>query len=108
MAVEPRLEASPARVTFHLDVSPGGRLDTPPDVRRRAAEEHLETLPSRATWIWSDGSAEAGVTQGGGGAFIRKDAGEVVEVKVVAGQLCSSTRAELIAAQGGSAEHQGW
>ena len=51
VAVGPRLEASPARVTFHLDVGPGGRLDAPPDVRRRAAEEHLETLPSRATWI---------------------------------------------------------
>ena len=76
---------------------PGDRRDAPPDVRRRAAEEHLETLPSGTTWIWSDGSAEAGVTQGGGGAYIQTSIGEVVEVKVAAGQLCSSTRAELIA-----------
>ena len=103
VVVEPRLEAtpapwaSPARVTFHLEVGPDGRRDAPPDVRKRAAEEHLETLPRDATWIWSDGSAEAGVSQGGGGACIMTQTGEVVEVKVAAGQLCSSTRAELFA-----------
>ena len=78
-------------------MGPGGRRDAPAAVRREAALEHLATLPARATWIWSDGSADAGVRRGGGGAFISSASGEAVKVRVAAGELCSSTRAELLA-----------
>ena len=55
----------------------------------------LATLPSRATWVWSDGSAEGGTTRGGGGARLTLASGEEREIRVPAGMLCSSTRAEL-------------
>ncbi|KAF0309739.1 Ribonuclease H [Amphibalanus amphitrite] len=84
-------------VTFCLDVGPGGQRAAPAHIRRGAAEATLEHLPPRATWIWSDGSAEGGVSQGGGGATITFPSGETREVRVPAGQLCSSTRAELCA-----------
>ncbi|XP_043238346.1 uncharacterized protein LOC122389913 [Amphibalanus amphitrite] len=84
-------------VTFCLDVGPGGQRAAPAHIRRGAAEATLEHLPPRATWLWSDGSAERGVSQGGGGATITLPSGETREVQVPAGQLCSSTRAELCA-----------
>ena len=90
LAVEPRLQVTPApwvapsRVTFYLDVGHRGRRDAPADLRRQAAEKRLATLPSAATWIWSDGSAEDGVARGGGGAHITTGTGEVMEVKVAA------------------------
>ncbi|KAF0314117.1 putative RNA-directed DNA polymerase from transposon BS [Amphibalanus amphitrite] len=84
-------------VTFCLDVGPGGQRAAPAHIRRGAAKATLEHLPPRATWIWSDGSAEGGVSQGGGGATITFPSGETREVRVPAGQLCSSTRAELCA-----------
>ena len=84
-------------VNIALDVGTRGRRSAPDAVRRSAAEEHLAGLPSRATWIWSDGSAVAGTTQGGGGALIILPSGETREVRTAAGKLCSSTRAELCA-----------
>jgi ribonuclease HI len=54
-------------------------------------------LPQNAVWVWSDGSAEAGVTSGGGGATVCLPSGEVQDVCVPAGAHCSSTRAELVA-----------
>ena len=48
-------------------------------------------------WIWSDGSAEGGVTARGGGALITLPSGEEREVRMPAGAVCSSTRAELVA-----------
>ncbi|KAF0302289.1 Ribonuclease HI [Amphibalanus amphitrite] len=54
-------------------------------------------IVAQATWIWSDGSADAGVRRGGGGAVIFTASGETLEVEVAAGDLCSSTRAELFA-----------
>ena len=47
--------------------------------------------------MWSNGFAEDRVAQGGVGAHITTRTGEVMEVKVAAGQLSSSTRAELFA-----------
>ena len=88
---------SSGAVHFRLDVGPGGRRDAPEQVRRGAAEAVLNPLPSRATWVWTDGSAEGGVSLGGGGATITLPSGEVREVRVAAGRLCSSTRAELCA-----------
>ena len=74
----------------------GGR-GAPDTVRRAAAEEHLATLPEDAVWVWKDGSADAGVARGGGGALIQLPSGEEQEVRVAAGNSCSSTRAELTA-----------
>lgn len=101
--VEERLAAtippwiSTGTVHFCLDVGPGGRRDAPEQTRRGAAESVLNPLPSHATWVWSDGSAEGGVSLGGGGATIILPSGDVREVRVAAGRLCSSTRAELCA-----------
>ena len=102
-AVEQRLRVTAppwtTRGSVHiaLDVGPGGRRSAPDSVRRTTAEEHLANLPTRATWIWSDGSASGGTTLGGGGAHIALPSGQVREVRAPAGALCSSTRAELVA-----------
>ena len=84
-------------MTIRLDVGEGGGRDHPVQTRRNAAESHLQTLPDPAIWVWSDGSAEAGVNLGGGGAFVALPHGETREIRVAAGQVCSSTRAELFA-----------
>ena len=67
--------------------------------RRSAAEKRLDSLPSpdSAIWVWSDGSADGGVSMGGGGALILLPGGEKRETRVPAGRQCSSTPAELIA-----------
>ena len=50
------------------------------------------------TWVWSDGSAEAGVSSGGGGGtLLILKSGECRETRVAAGLVCSSTRTELFA-----------
>ena len=54
-----------SRVHFRMDVGTAISRDMPDIVRRRAAEDHLATLPSGAVWVWSDGSAEGGVSAGG-------------------------------------------
>lgn len=87
-------------VTFRLDLgSRTVRRDAPDAYRREVAEDHLATLPDQATstWIWSDGSAEEGTKNGWGGALILLRNGEHREVRIAAGSLCSSTRAELFA-----------
>ena len=58
------------RVHFRLDIGAAIHWDMPDIVHRRATETHLMTLPSDAVWIWSDGSAEGGVSAGGSGALI--------------------------------------
>ncbi|KAF0314338.1 Ribonuclease HI [Amphibalanus amphitrite] len=103
VTVEPRLEVpllpwtTCRPIAFNLDVGPGGRRASSNETRREAARQHLAALPAQATWIWSDGSADAGVRRGGGGAVIFTASGETLEVEVAAGGLCSSTRAELFA-----------
>ena len=87
------MNASPS----NQSLGSGASRTAPNAVRRATAEAHLDTLPADATWIWSDGSAEDGVTQGGGGALIILRSGERREIRVAAGSLCSSTRAELYA-----------
>ena len=84
-------------VQFHLDLGPQARRSAPELVRGKAAEDGLRELPEEAVWLWSDRSAEAGVANGGGGALITTPDGEEREIRVAAGQLCSSTRAELVA-----------
>ena len=85
------------RVVISLDLGPTARRDALDALRREAAEARLNTLPADATWIWSDGSAEGGVSRGGGGALITTRSGQSREVRVAAGSPCSSTRAELTA-----------
>ena len=41
-----------------------------PATSRDAASQHLAALPQCATWVWTDGSATGGVTNGGAGALI--------------------------------------
>ncbi|KAF0309057.1 hypothetical protein FJT64_019802 [Amphibalanus amphitrite] len=89
--------ADNSTVHFHLDLGPRARRAAPEDVRRAAPEERIRELPEEAVWIWSDGSTEDGVANGGGGALIRTPTEDDWELRVPAGRLCSSTRAELAA-----------
>ncbi|KAF0307222.1 Retrovirus-related Pol polyprotein from type-1 retrotransposable element R1 4 [Amphibalanus amphitrite] len=88
------------RVQIRLDIGNHISRTAPPDVRRERAEEHLATLPDDAVWVWSDGSAEGGVSAGGSGALIILPSGEEHELRAPAGKICSSTRAELVAIRG--------
>ena len=67
-----------------------------PDKRRKAAEDRLAALPAEVTWVWSDGSATGGVLDGGG-VMITFSSGDTRELRMAAGSLCSSSRAELFA-----------
>ncbi|KAF0296481.1 Retrovirus-related Pol polyprotein from type-1 retrotransposable element R1 4 [Amphibalanus amphitrite] len=83
-------------VTFSLDIG-ALRRDAPPDELHQAAQRHLASLPQQAIWVWTDGSADAGVRSGGAGAFVEWPDGATDELRVPAGQLCSSFRAEMVA-----------
>ena len=85
------------RVTIQMDVDADVRRTAHDDVRRAAAERHLATLPDRAIWIWSDGSAEGGVSAGGDGALTTPPSGEERKIRTPYGSVCSSIRAELVA-----------
>ena len=87
--------ASPL-VSIRLDVGAPTR-DSTTEATRQAAQHHLASLPQRATWIWTDGSADGGVRNGGAGAFIEWPDGATQELRTPAGLLCSSYRAELVA-----------
>ncbi|XP_043195854.1 uncharacterized protein LOC122367106 [Amphibalanus amphitrite] len=85
-------------VTFRLDVGPG----LPPraasaQTKLEVATLHLSGLPQCATWVWTDGAADGGVASGGAGALLELPDGETRELRVAAGKLCSSYRAELVA-----------
>ena len=67
-----------------------------PDKRRKAAEDRLAALPAEVTWVWSDGSATGGVLDGGG-VMITFSSGDTRELRMAAGSLSSSSRAELFA-----------
>lgn len=60
----------PVSVTFGLDLG----VPLPPAAsdhqRQEAAALHLAALPRRAKWMWTDGSAAAGVSNGGTEALI--------------------------------------
>ena len=83
-------------VQFRLSVGhlPIGASD---ETKRETALHHLQSLPQCATWMWSDGSADAGVYSGGAGALIVWPDDEREEVRAPAGRLCSSFRAEMVA-----------
>ena len=85
---------TPPTVKFDLQVGfPAGATDSQ---RQEAAALRLAALPQCATWIWKDGSAEGGIENGGAGAFERPD-GEVQKLRTLAGRLCWSYRAEMVA-----------
>ena len=86
-----------SKITINTDLGLGARRSASVASRRETAERRLAELPAEAVWIWSDGSANAGVADGGGGAVVLLPGGEEREVRVPAGRLCSSTRAELTA-----------
>ena len=86
-----------ARVTLNWSLGTGASRDAPDSVHRATAEALLSTLPTDATSIWSDGSAEGGTTRRGGRALLVLSSGDSREVRVAVGSLCSSTRAELFA-----------
>ena len=68
-ALTPRSTSSTAH--FHLDLGFQCRRHTPESVCRETAEGRPLELPENDIWILSDGSAEAGVSNGGGSAFVR-------------------------------------
>ena len=86
----------PAGVTFRLDIGPGLPLGAGAQ-KKEVADSYLVALPQCATWVWTDGSAKGGVTNGGAGALIEFPDGETAELREAAGRLCSSYRAEMVA-----------
>ena len=78
-------------MTIRLEIDADIQRAVHGDVRRAAAERYLATLPAQAVWIWSDGSAEGGVTAREVGALITLPSGEKKEVRTPAGAVCSST-----------------
>ena len=84
-------------VSFNLSIGAPRQQDTSAEAARRAAQRHLASLPQRATWVWTDGSADGGVRNGGAGAYIEWPDGTTTELRSPAGRLCSSFRAELTA-----------
>lgn len=65
----PPPRTTPASVTFDLEagvhLTPGSAAEG----GRQEAALHLASLPQCATWVWTDGSAEGGVLNGGAGAL---------------------------------------
>ena len=89
---------NPGAVTINVDLPTETRKTDPPDRRRAAANQALAALPEPDCTIWSDGSAEEGTTNGGGGAqIILHREGKDITAMAAAGASCSSTRAELVA-----------
>ena len=68
--------SSPAGVTFRLDIGPGLPLGAGAQKKKEVADNCLAALPQCATWVWTDGSAEGEVTNGGAGALIDFPDGE--------------------------------
>ena len=73
-------------VTFRSDIGgPGLPARTPDQRKHEVVTQHLATLPQTAPWVWTDGAADAGVTNGGAGAFIELPDGETRELPAAAG-----------------------
>ena len=58
--------------------TPASKEDPPPEVQLRRARETIEELGERDYMIYTDGSAEGGIADGGAGVVLIGD-GEVVE-----------------------------
>ena len=76
--------------TFRLDVGPL-RVGATQEEKVRATTQHLGSLPQCAVWLWTDGSVEGGVKDGGSGAVIIWPDGEEEELKTPARRHCSIT-----------------
>ena len=64
------------------------------DEKRRVAEETLEGLKDREVWLFTDGSVEGGIMNGGAACVGRKGEDQW-ERKAAAGRWCSSFAAEV-------------
>ena len=84
-------------VTFRSDIGPGLPARTSDQKKREVAIHHLAIVPQTATWVWTDGAADAGVTNGGAGACIELPDGGTRELQAAAGGICYSYRAEMVA-----------
>ena len=93
-------------VSYHE--TPAAPRDAAPAVRRAAALQHLGELRARGTpdiEVWTDGAAEEGVRNGGGGAILRHNGpGPVPEDTVISiptGHRTDSTASEAAALAAG-------
>lgn len=90
-------EEVPSGISIRTTLCRPTRKTDPPEVRLAAARETLERLPPADTHVYTDGSAEGGIENGGGGAVILRGGEEVARLTVPAGRHTSSCRAELAA-----------
>ena len=88
----------PLRTVGETTVAPRLRSSSS-STRKEVALFHLTALPQCAIWVWTDGSADDVVLNGGAGAFIEEPGVESHEIRVPAGKLCSSFRVEMFALQ---------
>ena len=56
----------------------------PPETRLQAARETIERLPAADITIFTDGSATAGLENGGGGAIFMRNGGEESRLRILA------------------------
>ena len=88
-----------------LHETPGTARNQPPEVRKRAAEALLQEIIAGSgephIQVWSDGSAEDRVLNGGAGAVVRQVGLPDEEISVPAGAHTSSTAAEAVALEAG-------
>ncbi|KAF0288070.1 putative RNA-directed DNA polymerase from transposon BS [Amphibalanus amphitrite] len=86
------------KITFNLSIGalPAGAARS---TKRDAALHHLASMTQCATWAWTDGSSSGGILRGGAGALIVGADDSRTELRVPAGTLCSSFRAEMVALQ---------
>jgi ribonuclease HI len=83
-------------VRFEETLDPNIRRNDPDDARKTIAEEALAKLPQPDVQIWTDGSVEEGVKNGGSGIVIDLvGQGETIEISQAAGKWCSSYLAEM-------------
>jgi ribonuclease HI len=91
-------EARATGITFCTALASAATRTEPSDVRLAAARETLRLLPPADISVFTDGSADEGITNGGSGAVIYDKDGVVqARLTLAAGKYCSSYRAELIA-----------
>ena len=77
---------------------PGTDKSVPPDDRAAAARTALDQLPPADFVLWTDGSAEQAVINGGSGGILTDGAGtELRSFYVAAGRFCLGYRAEMVA-----------
>ena len=85
-----------SNVQIFPDLDHSTHRSDPPDVRRMAALEILEALPPPEIQIWTDGSVESAIQNGGSGVVFTLE-GRREKRHYAAGRVCSSFRAELMA-----------